>query len=147
MPNLNKIIITGNLVDEPNVSILESGVHIAKLIIANNRRFRTKDGDWQEKTCYVDAVGWRKTAELIGQYCHKGSPVLIEGELVQNRWEDSDGNKRSKLEINVRRIQFLERRAQGDGGYQPDEGTSNTPDTPAKTTSPPPSMPVDDIPF
>ncbi len=145
MPNLNKVIITGNLVDDPNVSILESGVHLAKFTLANNRRFRTKDGEWHEKTCFVDVVGWRKTAELIGQFCHKGSPVLVEGELVQNRWEDSDGNKRSKLEITVMRIQFLEQRDQSTDGYQKTDGTSSTSDGQVRT--PPSSMPDDDIPF
>lgn len=112
MPNINKVIITGNLVRDPDTRILENGTHLAKMSIANNQRYRDRNGEWQEKTCYVNIVAWRKTAELVAEFCRKGSPVLVEGELSYNSWEDRDGNQRNRIEVNARRIQFLERRGQ-----------------------------------
>jgi len=148
MPSLNKVIISGNLVRDPDTKILENGTHLAKMSIANNQRYRDRSGEWQEKTCYVDVVAWRKTAELVSEFCRKGSPVLVEGELIFNSWEDRDGNKRSRLEINARRIQFLERKGQASsfgGDSSPNSGkVRNGPDY----ESAPESMAQDDdIPF
>lgn len=145
MPSINKVIISGNLVRDPDTRILENGTHLAKMSIANNQRYRDRNGEWQEKTCFVNVVAWRKTAELVGEYCRKGSPVLVEGELVYNSWEDRDGGKRSRLEVNARRIQFLERKGQdtssGDYGGGSVSGSEPEPDEPDT------QMPDDDIPF
>ena len=144
MPSINKVIISGNLVRDPDTRILENGTHLAKMSIANNQRYRDRGGEWQEKTCYVNVVAWRKTAELVSEYCRKGSPVLVEGELVYNSWEDRDGTKRSRLEVNARRIQFLERKGSdssyGDYGDSGSAGDSDGVDSD-------PGMPDDDIPF
>jgi single-strand DNA-binding protein len=141
MPSINKVIISGNLVRDPDTRILENGTHLAKMSIANNQRYRDRSGEWQEKTCYVTVVSWRKTAELVSEYCRKGSPVLVEGELVYNSWEDRDGTKRSRLEVNARRIQFLERK-----GSEPSYGDSGSAEEPEPDDSDP-GMPDDDIPF
>ncbi len=148
MPSINKVIISGNLVRDPDTKILENGTHLAKMSIANNQRYRDKNGEWQEKTCYVNVIAWRKTAELVSEFCSKGSPVLIEGELVFNSWEDRDGNKRNQLEVNARRIQFLEKRSQ-DSSYRNDSaGHSGTvQDSKKHDSAPEPMAQDDDIPF
>jgi len=148
MPSINKVIISGNLVRDPDTRILENGTHLAKMSIANNQRYRDRNGEWQEKTCYVNVIAWRKTAELVSEFCRKGSPVLIEGELVFNSWEDRDGNKRNQLEVNARRIQFLERRGQdssyGDGSA---ERSGSIPNSSNHDSAPGPVSQDDDIPF
>jgi len=148
MPSINKVIISGNLVRDPDTRILENGTHLAKMSIANNQRYRDRNGEWQEKTCYVNVIAWRKTAELVSEFCRKGSPVLIEGELVFNSWEDRDGNKRNQLEVNARRIQFLERKGQ-DSSYR-----NNSAEQPGSASgsiehdsAPGPMAQDDDIPF
>ncbi|MCK5065641.1 MAG: single-stranded DNA-binding protein [Candidatus Fermentibacteraceae bacterium] len=148
MPNINKVIISGNLVRDPDARILENGTHLAKMSIANNQRYRDRNGEWQEKTCYVNVIAWRKTAELVGEFCRKGSPVMVEGELVYNSWEDRDGNQRSRLEVNARRIQFLERRSQ-DSSYQDHTHEQNRTNSSEgdEPTRPEPVPPDDDIPF
>ena len=148
MPSINKVIISGNLVRDPDTRILENGNHLAKMSIANNQRYRDKNGEWQEKTCYVNIIAWRKTAELVSEFCRKGSPVLIEGELVFNSWEDRGGNKRNQLEVNARRIQFLERRSQ-DSSYRNDstELSGSIPDSDGHDSAPGPMAQDDDIPF
>ena len=148
MPNINKVIISGNLVRDPDARILENGTHLSKMSIANNQRYRDRNGEWQEKTCYVTVIAWRKTAELVGEFCRKGSPVLVEGELVYNSWEDRDGNQRSRLEINARRIQFLERKGQ-DSSYQDHPHEQNRKDSSEgnELSGSGPIAPDDDIPF
>jgi len=149
MPSINKVIITGNLVRDPDTRILENGTHMAKMSIANNQRYRARDGSWQEKTCFVTVVAWKKTAELVSEYCRKGSPVLIEGELNYNAWEDSDGKQRSRVEINARRVQFLERREQDSATDRPSSVKSSNRDN-YDDDEPEPdisSIPDDDIPF
>lgn len=142
MPSINKVIISGNLVRDPETRILENGTHLAKMSIANNQRYRDRNGEWQEKTCYVNVVAWRKTAELVSEFCRKGSPVLVEGELVYNSWEDRDGSKRSRIELNARRIQFLERKGQDPSGDDySNDGSDSAGDGPE------PVEPDDDIPF
>lgn len=143
MPSINKVIISGNLVRDPDTRILENGTHLAKMSIANNQRYRDRSGEWQEKTCYVDIVAWRKTAELVSEFCRKGSPVLVEGELVYNSWEDRDGQKRSRIEVNARRIQFLEKRGT-ESSYGDSGGGSNDGSDQDESDS---SIPDDDIPF
>lgn len=130
MPSINKVIISGNLVRDPDTRILENGTHLAKMSIANNQRYRDRSGEWQEKTCYVNVVAWRKTAELVGEFCRKGSPVLIEGELIYSSWEDRDGSKRSRLEVNAKRIQFLEKK-----GGQSSSYTDDSPEQSSKASS------------
>ena len=141
MPSINKVMITGNVVRDPETRILENGTHMAKISVANNQNYRDRNGEWQEKTCYVTVVAWRRTAELVGEYCRKGSPVLVEGELVYNSWEDRDGSKRSRIEINARRIQFLEKRGQSSSGNE-SSGQSSSSESSSETI-----MPDDDIPF
>lgn len=148
MPSINKVILSGNLVRDPDTRILENGTHLAKMSIANNQRYRDKSGEWQEKTCYVNVIAWRRTAELVSEFCRKGSPVLVEGELVFNSWEDRDGNKRNQLEVNARRIQFLERKGQ-DSSYRDNspEQSGKAPDNIEHESASDSIAQDDDIPF
>lgn len=109
MPALNKVVITGNLVDDPRTNILQNGVNVANFRIASSRSYRGRDNEWHQKTCFVDVVAWRRTAELISSRLRKGSPVLVEGELQTSSWQAQDGTRRSRVEILARRVQFLER--------------------------------------
>ncbi len=148
MPSINKVIISGNLVRDPDTRILENGTHLAKMSIANNQRYRDRNGEWQEKTCYVNIIAWRKTAELVSEFCRKGSPVLVEGELVFNSWEDRDGSKRSRIEVNARRIQFLEKRGQDSSNRESSPAESGkTPDSNEYDSGSDSMAQDDDIPF
>ena len=144
MPNLNKILITGNLVDDPKGSILESGIHVAKMRLASNQSYKGRDGEWHQKTCYVDVVAWRRTAELATEYLRKGSPVLVEGELESSSWQAQDGSQRSKIEIVARRLQFLEKQGQEASPGRSESVGQQAPPT-SKEPDPPPEY--DDIPF
>ena len=71
---------------------------------------------WQEDVCYVGIVAWNKLAESCNQRLNKGSAVLVEGELQTRNWKSEDGSQRSVLEVKARRIQFLNKYPNSNGG-------------------------------
>lgn len=143
MPTINKVLITGNLTGDPRTNILENGTHAANFSVANNQRYRGKDGEWHDKTCYVDVVTWRQLAERVASKLHKGSPVMIEGELQFTQWIAQDGSKRSRVEILARSVQMLEKT--GDYGSNPPQSTGS--DEPPRREEPQGPEYSDDIPF
>jgi len=118
MPNYNKVILMGNLTRDPEVRYTSSGTAIAKLGIAVNRYWRNQEGQQQEETTFVDVDAFGKQAETIGQYLKKGRPIMVEGRLKLDQWDDKQtGQKRSKLGVTLENFQFLDSRSEGgDGG-------------------------------
>ncbi len=110
MPNVNTVVIAGNLTRDPEVKVIPStGTHVANIGLASNRWFK-KNGEWEQETTYVDVKCWAQLAERVGENLKKGAPVLIEGSIRSEHWEDkATGGKRSKVVINATKIQFLER--------------------------------------
>lgn len=107
MASFNKVIIVGNLTKDPELQYLPSGQPVCKFSIACNERY-TKDGQKVEKVYFFDVTAWAKTAELVSQYLKKGRSALVEGKLVQDRWDDqASGQKRSKVYVVAERVQFL----------------------------------------
>ncbi|MBX3356203.1 MAG: single-stranded DNA-binding protein [Phycisphaeraceae bacterium] len=149
MANFNKVILLGNLTRDVEVKSIAGGQSVAKIGLAMNRRYRTKEGDEREETTFVDCEAWGRTAEVMGQYLRKGQPVFIEGRLKLDQWEDKDGNKRSQLRVVVENFQFVGARENGgrDGGSRrADDGgrdRSNSPSYEAAHVAPPES----DVPF
>jgi len=143
LPSINKVLISGNLTDDPRTNILENGTHVANFRIASNQRYRARDGEWRDKTCFVDVVTWRQLAERVASRLHKGSPVMIEGELQYTQWNAQDGSKRSRVEILARSVQMLEKT--GESGDRPVySGNMDNPPNPDPSDEPDYS---DDIPF
>ena len=106
MANLNKVFLIGNLTNNPELRQTQSGASVASFGLAVNQRYRGEDSEQKEKVCFVDIVAWNKLAEAVASYLTKGKSVFVEGSLKQNKWEQ-DGQKRSKLEVVARNIQFL----------------------------------------
>ena len=124
MANYNKVILVGNLTRDPQLSTLPSGTHVCEIGLAINRKWRGQDGQMSEETCFVDCRAYGKPAETINQYMRKGQPLLVEGRLNFNQWEDKTGQKRSKLRVIVERFQFL-------GGGRGDQGAASAGPAPA----------------
>lgn len=106
MRSFNKVIIMGNLVRDPELKYLPSGMPNCNFSIASNDSYKKGD-DWVEQVSYLDVVVFSKQAENCNEYLSKGRPVLIEGKLQQRRWEAKDGTKRSKVEIVASNVMFL----------------------------------------
>jgi single-strand DNA-binding protein len=123
MANYNRVILAGNITRDPELRYTASGQAVAKLGLAVNRKYKTKEGEQREDTTYVDCTAWARSAEILCEYVKKGDPILIEGRLHYSTWEDKEtGAKRSKLDVVIENFQFLSR---GPGGQRPDaEGSS-----------------------
>jgi len=109
MANFNKVFLIGNLTRDPELRYTPQGTAVVNLRIAINRRFRDRNQEWKDETCFVTVVVWDKQAETCNQYLHKGSPIFIEGRLQSRSWEDNTGQKRNVLEVRAERVQFLGR--------------------------------------
>lgn len=116
MVELNSTMISGRLTADPTLKFTKEQVAILNFRIASSRRYYSKkDESWKENVAFIPVVVWRNQAEKLNEKLHKGCPVFIEGTLESNSWTDNDGNKRSIVQINARRVQVLEK-ANGNGG-------------------------------
>lgn len=117
MPNLNKVMLMGNLTRDPELRYLPSNVAVVGLGLAVNRRWRNQQGEQQEETTFVDCEAFGKTAELLNQYLQKGRPVYIEGRLKLDQWQDREGGgNRSKMKVIIENFQFIDSRPNDGGG-------------------------------
>lgn len=105
--SVNKSILIGNLCHDPEMKYTTGGAAVCEFALALNRSWKNKQGEKQEEVCYVDVSCWGSLAENVAQYCKKGKQVYVEGYLKQDRWEDKDGKKRTKLYVTAEQVKFL----------------------------------------
>jgi len=146
---LNKAFIIGNLTRDPELKSLPSGTKVASFGMATNRKYKDKDGNWQDAVEYHNMVVFGRQAETTAQYLKKGSSALIEGRIQTRSWE-ADGTKKYRTEIVADRVQFGPRR---DGQAQGGNGAPVAP-APAENNTgadaieyPEENINPDDIPF
>ena len=107
---INKVILVGNLGQDPEVKYTAGGAAVTTLSLATSESWKDKDtGQDQEKTEWHRVVLWRRLAEIAGEYLKKGSKVYIEGQLQTRKWEQ-DGQTRYTTEVVGRDMQFLDSR-------------------------------------
>jgi single-strand DNA-binding protein len=116
MASFNRVILVGNLTRNPELRRIPSGTAVSELGLAVNDRRKNSDGEWVDETTFVDVTLWARTAEVACEYLSKGSPVLIEGRLKLDTWENNEGQKRSKLRVVGERMQMLGARGGSSGG-------------------------------
>ncbi|HRE41456.1 MAG TPA: single-stranded DNA-binding protein [Ignavibacteria bacterium] len=121
MPELNSVIIAGNLTKDPVFRQTTTGTPVVNFHIASNRRFRDKNEEWKEDVCYVGIVAWNKLAESCRDKLKKGNAVLVDGELQSRTFKTEDQQSRTVVEIKARRIQFLNKRSGEKGESAGDE--------------------------
>lgn len=157
MASFNKVILVGNLTRDPEVRYTPKGSAVCDLGLAVNRQYSLENGEKREEVTFVDVVLWARLAEIAGEYLKKGRPVLIEGRLQLDSWDDKQsGQKRSKLRVIGETMQLLGSRGDSGGsggGGEGDEGMrSSRPSGGGRSSTPPPrpapAEPDDDeIPF
>lgn len=110
MSSLNKVILWGNLTRDIELRTVGSGgQQVAQIGLALNRKYTTQSGEKREEVTFVDCEAWGKTAEVMAKYLTKGRPVLIEGRLKLDQWDDKDtGKKQSKLKVVVDTFHFVD---------------------------------------
>lgn len=105
--SINKVILVGHLGRDPEVRYTPSGDAVADVSLATTEFYKTKDGDRTEKTEWHNLVMWRNQAEFAKEWLKKGQLVYIEGRLQTRQWEDKEGQKRSRTEIQVDQVTTL----------------------------------------
>lgn len=114
---VNKCIFIGRLTDDPSVRYMPNGDPVANFSIAVNEKYKDKSGEQREKTEYIRVVAYRRTAEIIGQYCKKGDQIYIEGKLQTRKWSDKNGQDHYTTEIIADSVQLLDSRGDGNRGH------------------------------
>ncbi|MBA2742861.1 MAG: single-stranded DNA-binding protein [Chthoniobacterales bacterium] len=158
MASFNKVILVGNLTRDPEVRYTPKGSAVCDLALAVNRQYSLENGEKREEVTYVDVVLWARLAEIAGEYLKKGRPVLIEGRLQLDSWDDKQsGQKRSKLRVVGETMQLLgSRPGAGSSGGEEEGMSSSAPSRSSgssRSSAPPPKSSApsepddDDIPF
>lgn len=114
LPNLNRVMIVGNLTKDPELRSTSTGIPVSNFRIAANRRFRDNSGEWREDVCYIGVVAWQKLAESCAAKLQKGSAVYVEGELRSRSLDSEGGQKRNIIEIRAHHVQFLDKTGEPD---------------------------------
>lgn len=142
MANFNKVILVGNLTRDPELRYTPKGTAIAKLGLAINRSWKNEAGEQQTEVTFVDVDCFGRQAEVISQYVKKGRPLLVEGRLKLDQWEDKNTHqKQSKLKVVLESFSFLGSKG---GGPNPGGADAQVPAA-APTTAHEPED--DDVPF
>jgi single-strand DNA-binding protein len=153
MANYNKVLLMGNLTRDPELRYTPKGTAIAEIGLAINRKWKSETGEAKEEVTFVDVAAYGRTAEVIAQYLKKGRPIMIEGRLKFDQWDDKQtGQKRSKLRVVCESFEFLD---SGNRGAESGAPAAPRPARPAATPSAPAAEPVegdgppesDDVPF
>ncbi len=129
MPELNSVVIAGNLTKDPIFRQTTSGTPVVNFSIASNRRFKDKNEEWKEDVCYVGIVAWNRLADSCKDRLKKGNAVLVDGELQSRTFKTEDGTNRTIVEIKARRIQFLNKRGSNNVTEREEDITSFTDDS------------------
>ena len=143
MANFNKVILMGNLTRDVELRHTPSNQTVANIGLAVNRTYQTREGERREETTFVDCEAWGRQAEVMAQYLSKGRPVMIEGRLKLDQWQDQQGQNRSKMRVVIENFQFVGGRGEGGGGG----GHTEAPAQSSAGGGNHQSVPDDDIPF
>ena len=126
--SVNKVIIIGNLGQDPEVRYMPNGNAVANITVATSETWKDKNtGENQERTEWHRVVLFRRLAEIAGEYLKKGAKVYLEGKLQTRKWQDQSGQDRYTTEIVADQLQMLDSRGGGSGGGFGDSGGSRAP--------------------
>jgi single-strand DNA-binding protein len=115
---INKVILVGNLGNDPEVRYMPNGNAVANLSIATSESWKDQQGQLQEKTEWHKVTMYRRLAEIAGEYLKKGSQIYLEGKLQTRKWQDQQGNDRYTTEVIADQLQMLGGRNESGGGGQ-----------------------------
>ncbi|MCR9286525.1 MAG: single-stranded DNA-binding protein [Bacteroidetes bacterium] len=134
---VNKVILVGNLGQDPEVRRLENGAVVAKFSLATNESYKDKNGERQKVTEWHNVVVWRGLAEVAEKFLKKGKQIYLEGKLTHRKWQDKDGNTRYTTEVVGNNFQMIGR-ADGESGGSNFPGSGDEPNfSNTKSNTPP----------
>jgi single-strand DNA-binding protein len=118
--SVNKVILVGNLGNDPDIKFTTSGVPVARFSLATTERFKDDSGKFQEGTEWHSIVAWQKLAEIVGEFLSKGSKVYVEGKLQTSSWEVRQSReKKYRTEIVAKDLVLLGSHEKGNGVQPP----------------------------
>ena len=123
---LNRAILMGRLGADPELRTTPSGISVTSFRIAVNRTYDREITDW------IDIVAWRKTAEFVCKYFHKGDPIIVEGAIQTRSYEDKNGYKRTAVEVVASQLYFAGSKTENPGQQPPIPPPGNAPSEPNK---------------
>ena len=154
MASFNKVIIAGNLTRDPELRYTPKGTAIASFGMAISRKWKSESGETKEEVAFVDVEAWDRQAEVVAQYFKKGRPILVEGRLKFDQWEDKNTHqKQSKLKVRLESFSFIDTKGADDGvpsdapRARPAAATSAPAGAPAPAEPEAPEPEQDDVPF
>ena len=118
MASLNQVFIIGRLGRDPELRYSQSGAAVCNMTIATDESFTDRDGNRQDRTEWLWVTAFQKTAENCANFLAKGSLVHVSGSLTTRKWQDQQGQDRYTTEIKADRVQFLDRKGDGQGSEQ-----------------------------
>lgn len=124
---VNKVILIGNLGEEPELKYTRNDTAVCNMRLATNESYTDPDGNEVQKTEWHDVVAWGRLAEVCDKHLRKGSHVYFEGRLQTRSWEDQDGKTRYTREVNAREMRFLDQSPQGESNRQGGGGSQQRP--------------------
>lgn len=134
---LNKVILQGRLTREPELKTTQSGLSVVRFSVAVDRNFKDEQtGGYQAD--FIDCIAWRKTAEFVQQYFHKGNPIIVEGSIQNDNYTDSQGVKHYGYIVSVFNVYFGMNSKGGTQGNAPQAA-------PAKAAPQSSSSPANDV--
>ncbi len=113
MANFNKVILIGNLTKDPEIKYTPQGTAVTNITLAINREYKSGE-EKKKEVSFVPVVIWAKIAEVVGQYCKKGNPLMVEGRITTRSWDDGEGKKHYKTEVVAEHIQLMGGRKEGE---------------------------------
>jgi single-strand DNA-binding protein len=155
MASFNRVIVAGNLTRDPELRYTPKGSAVAKIGLAVNRTWKTESGETKEEVTFIDIEAWGRQAEVIAQYMRKGRPLLVEGRLKLDTWEDKNTHqKQSKLKVVLESFSFIDSKGTDAGPVPPSAEAPRRPAPPSPSKPPEPpeagegaGPEEDDVPF
>lgn len=149
--SINKVILIGNLGQDPEVRYMPNGNAVANVTLATTESWKDKNtGENQDRTEWHRLVFFRRLAEIVGEYCKKGSKIYVEGKLQTRKWQDQNGQDRYTTEIVADQMQMLDSRGAGGSAAFDSGRPAQQSDQAAPAAAPAPAPDAgfdDDIPF
>ena len=141
MLELNKVLLIGNLTQDPDIKSLTSGAPLTEFRIGVNRRYKDRNGERREETLFINVEAWGRTAEFCSDWLKKGRRVFVEGSLKMDSWEGKDGVKQTRFKIRAEHVQFADVRPAEAGA----ENASLKKGMPASDSAPEPGFSEPDL--
>ena len=134
MNNLNSVLLEGNLCRDPDLRFTPKGTPVCTLVVASNRSYKVEE-ERQEEVSFIETTAWGKLATVCSDYLKKGRGVRVVGRLKQDRWQDGDGNARSKVMIVAEHVEFQPQRRTDANGSGEDAAAADKDPAAAKRAS------------